>query len=254
MACRVIERASSACGEVARAAAGTIEYNCDGYRPSVTVRAVQDTPADLERTLFGRSDLKRSRKRRRVCPENPPHSLHRGLPIRTSTPAQTAVANSQRHQNVRASSPDRSSAFCRSLPDSPAVSHCVARERGGGPRTLPVAHSRASPARLRALARRTPPRRSFVRTRRPGLHLGRENSSPLPRSSARGVSLRPLGVRGIAGTARRRAGVVCAAYPRYRRAHSSRGEDLFSERTMAQRMGKAIRRDAVVSRPECTRM
>ena len=91
MACRVIERASSACGEVARAAAGTIGYsiNVTSSESEVTLRAVQDTPADLGRTLFGRSDLmKRSPKRRRVCQENPPQAFTEGSRwVRNSTPS-----------------------------------------------------------------------------------------------------------------------------------------------------------------------
>lgn len=228
MACRVIERASSACGEVARAAAGTIEYsinNCDGYRPSVTVRAVQDTPADLERTLFGRSDLKRSRKRRRVCPENPPQSVHRELPLgpELDSVAQTAVANSQRNENVPRELPRLIQRVLQSLPDSPAVGHCVARERGGGPRTLPVAHSRAAPA---SPSPRSAHPASVVRPHAQTGASSRAGNSSIRRVRAReGFRCVPRGSRHRGHrekTRRRRSRGVRALN---RRAHSSRGED-----------------------------
>ena len=219
MACRVIERASSACGEVARAAAGTIGYsiNVTSSESEVTLRAVQDTPADLCRTLFGRSDLmKRSPKRRRVCQENPPQAFTPGQPLGSEldSVAQTAVANSQRNENVRG--------FARTSPIDPARFADPAQTR----RRLTIAshasavvvlgrsplHTPARLPRLRALARHTP-RRSFVRTRRPRLHLGREIPQFAAFERARGFAA-SLGVRGIAATARRRAGGVRAAYPR----------------------------------------
>ena len=227
MACRVIERASSACGEVARAAAGTIEYsinNCDGYRPRVTVRAVQDTPADLERTLFGRSDLKRSRKRRRVCPENPPHSLHRGLPLGPELDSGADCSGKQSAAPKCSRELPRSiQRVLQSLPDSPAVGHCVARERGGGPRTLPVAHSRAAPA---SPSPRSAHPASVVRPHAQTGASSRAGNSSIRRVRAReGFRCVPRGSRHRGHrekTRRRRSRGVPALS---RRAHSSRGED-----------------------------
>ena len=74
-----------------------------------------------------------------------------------------------------------------------------------------VSHTPARLPRLRALARHTP-RRSFVRTRRPRLHLGREIPQFAAFERARGFAA-SHGVQGIAGTAKRRAGGVRAAHP-----------------------------------------
>ena len=99
---------------------------------------------------------------------------------------------------------------CRDSTDSPATGHCVARERGGGPRTLPVAHSRATPA---SPSPRSAHPASVVRP-----HAQTEASSRAGNSSIRRVRARegfrcvPRG-SGLVGTARRRAGGVCAAHP-----------------------------------------
>ena len=74
-----------------------------------------------------------------------------------------------------------------------------------------LSHTPARLPRLRALARHTP-RRSFVRTRRPRLHLGREIPQFAAFERARGFAA-SHGVQGIAGTAKRRAGGVRAAHP-----------------------------------------
>lgn len=74
-----------------------------------------------------------------------------------------------------------------------------------------LSHTPARLPRLRALARHTP-RRSFVRTRRPRLHLGAGNSSIRRVRAREGFRCVPRG-SGLVGTARRRAGGVCAAHP-----------------------------------------
>lgn len=74
-----------------------------------------------------------------------------------------------------------------------------------------LSHTPARLSRLRALARHTP-RRSFVRTRRPRLHLGAGNSSIRRVRAREGFRCVPRG-SGLAGTARRRAGGVRAAHP-----------------------------------------
>ena len=149
-------------------------------------------------------------------PRKPAASVHRGQPLGSEldSVAQTAVANSQRNENVRG--------FARTSPIDPARFADPAQTR----RQLTIAshasavvvlgrsplHTPARLPRLRALARHTP-RRSFVRTRRPRLHLGREIPQFAAFERARGFAA-SLGVRGIAATARRRAGGVRAAYPR----------------------------------------
>lgn len=111
---------------------------------------------------------------------------------------------------------------CRDSTDSPATGHCVARERGGGPRTLPVAHSRATPA---SPSPRSAHPASVVRP-----HAQTEASSRCgkflnsPRSSARGVSLRPTGFRARGHREKTRRRRLRGASTLNRRAHSSRGE------------------------------
>jgi hypothetical protein len=219
MACRVIERASSACWEVARAAAGTIGYNINNRHvltsechSSRGPRQPRGSWPHAVRTL--RSETLSETPT--GVPRKPAASVHRGQPLGSEldSVAQTAVANSQRNENVRG--------FARTSPIDPARFADPAQTR----RRLTIAshasavvvlgrsplHTPARLPRLRALARHTP-RRSFVRTRRPRLHLGREIPQFAAFERARGFAA-SLGVRGIAATARRRAGGVRAAYPR----------------------------------------
>jgi hypothetical protein len=216
----VLRRRAGKWREPPRGRSDTVLTIVTSSESEITVRAVRDTPADLGRTLFGRSDLmKRSRKRRRCAQktENPPQAFTLpGQPLGSEldSVAQTAVANSQRNENVRG--------FARTSPIDPARFADPAQTR----RRLTIAshasavvvlgrsplHTPARLPRLRALARHTP-RRSFVRTRRPRLHLGREIPQFAAFERARGFAA-SLGVRGIAATARRRAGGVRAAYPR----------------------------------------
>lgn len=229
MACRVIERASSACGEVARAAAGTIGYNitkvtivtseCHSSRGP---RQPRGSWPHAVRTLRSEtlSETPTGVPRKPAAISSQRAAVGSGTRLRRPD---CSGKQSARVENVPRELPRLIQRVLQSLPDSPAVGHCVARERGGGPRTLPVAHSRAAPA---SPSPRSAHPASVVRP-----HAQTEASSRAGNSSIRRVRARegfrcvPRGSRHRGHrekTRRRRSRGVPALN---RRVHSSRGED-----------------------------